>query len=129
MNEISDSGEKGGNISKNNDHPEGFESIPDTSGGIVIGNIDVSGDYNDTDEILTSAEKREVKDAVDEVKYGLNRMDLIGNVETGDTLFAHFDDEDAEYYKTFIEEVKSADCNLLVEEERRGIIDWLRSFH
>ena len=79
------------------------------------------------DETLTSAEKG--GDAGDEVKYELNRMDLVHNVKTRDTLYAHFDDNDAEYYKTFIEEIKSTDCNLLFEEERRGIIDWLRSFH
>jgi hypothetical protein len=83
MNKILDSGEKRGNISENND-PEDFESIPDTSDEIIIGNIDVFGDYKATDETLTSAEKRE--DAGDEMKYRLNRMDLVHNVKTGDTL-------------------------------------------
>ena len=70
-----------------------------------------------------------MSDAGDEMKHGLNRMDLHRNIKTEDTLFAHFDDEDAEYYKTFIEEIRSTDGNLLIEEERRGVIDWLRSFH
>lgn len=126
-NEMSDAGEKTGNVDENNDCPEDCESITDTSSQKVIGNINISREYHGVDEILTSAEKGG-KDASDEIKHGLNRMDLLRNIETDDTLVANFDDEDTEYYKTFIEEIKSADGNLLIKEERRGVIDWLRSF-